>query len=174
MMHRAFWPCWLLASATTGIVGGFMLGHVLILGRLLDWMLAKDPALLAATYPAFARAAGREGLTIFYAICGLQVLAGLAFLAVALGGQRHRLGAAIAASAAALWPIVHYASGFGAVEAQVLRSVTPVAAEVAARFLAANLAVHLVHAALLLTGLVALLAIPLAETRPPSRQGARM
>ena len=165
MPQRLFWPCWLLASVTTALVAGFMLGHALILGRFLDWMLANDPRQLAATYPAFARSAGSGGLTAFYAICGFQVIAALALLAVALGAGRHRLAAGVAAIAAVLWPVVHYGSGFGAVEAVVLRSVTPVSADVAARFLAWNLPVHTAHAVTLLVGLVALLAMPLAAVR---------
>jgi hypothetical protein len=162
MTRRLFWPCWLLASVTTGLVAGFMLGHALILGRFLDWMLAGDPRLFAATYPAFARSGGGTGLMAFYAICGLQVVAVLVLLALSLSARRHRLGAGVAAITAVLWPVVHYASGFGAVEAVALRSLTPVAADVATRFLAWNTPVHTAHAALLLVGLVALLAMPVA------------
>lgn len=173
MTPRFFRPLWLLACVTTGLVAGFMLGHALILGRFLDWMLATDPRLLASTYPTFASSAGRGGLTLFYAICGLQVVAALALLAVALGARRHRLGAAVAALTAVLWPILHYASGFGGVEAVALRSTTPVAPEVASRFVAWNIPVHAGHAALLLVGLVALLAIPLSAQRPDRRATAR-
>ena len=170
MTLRLFWSCWLLASVTTGLVAGFMLGHALILGRFLDWMLASDPRLLASSYPTFASRAGRGGLTMFYAICGLQVIAALALLALALVGRRHRLAATIAALAAVLWPTVHYASGFGTLEAIVLRSPTPVAPEVAARFLAWNGPVHAIHATLLVVGLLALLAMRVtAGPRTPDR-----
>ena len=162
MTQRFFWPCWLLTSIASGLVAGFMLGHVLILGRFLDWMLATDPRVLAATYPAFARSAGSKGLTVFYAICGLQVVAALVLLGLSLGARRHRLGAGVAALTAVLWPVVHYASGFGAVEAVALRSVTPVSTDVTARFLAWNSPIHAFHAAVLLLGLAALLAIPVA------------
>jgi len=64
-----------------------MLGRALIPGRLLDWLLASDPRLLASTYPAFASSAGRSGLTIFYAICGLQVIGLLALLAMRAAGE---------------------------------------------------------------------------------------
>jgi hypothetical protein len=133
-MARLYWSCWVLASVTTGLVAGFMLGHARILGRFIDWMLATDPRLLASTYPVFASSAGRGGLTMFYAICGLQVIAAPTLLGLALGTRRHLRAATIAALAAVLWPIVHYASGFGALEAMVLRSTTPVPPEVAARF----------------------------------------
>jgi hypothetical protein len=159
MTQRLFWPCWLLASLTTGLVAGFMLGHALILGRFLEWMLVNDPRQLAASYPVFARSAGGVGLTAFYAICGLQVVAALALVALSLGARRHRLAAGIAAAAAIVWPLVHYGSGFGAVEAAVLRSATPVVPEVAARFRVLNLPVHAAHAVTLLVGLVALLAM---------------
>jgi len=172
--QRLFWPCWLLASVTTGLVAGFMLGHALILGRLLDWMLAGDPRLLAATYPTFARSAGSTGLTIFYAICGLQIVAVLILLGLASSARRHRLGAAVAASTAVLWPVVHYVSGFGAVEAITLRSVTPVSADVATRFLAWNAPVHMAHAALLLVGLVALLSMPVAAPRRDSTRDSEV
>jgi hypothetical protein len=169
MTRRVFWPCWLLASVTTGLVAGFMLGHALILGRFLEWMLVNDPRLLAATYPVFARSVEGKGLTVFYAICGLQVVAALALLALSLIARRHRLGAGVSAMTAVLWPVVHYASGFGAVEAVVLRGVAPVSADVAMSFLAWNTPVHSIHAALLLVGLAALLAIPLAAAgRDPS------
>ena len=169
-MSRLFGSCWVLASVTTGLVAGFMLGHALILGRFVDWMLASDRRLLASTYPVFASSAGRGGLTMFYAICGLQVIAALTLLGLALGTRRHRRAATIAALAAVLWPLVHYASGFGALEAVVLRSTTPVPPEVAARFLAWNAPVHAIHAALLLVGLLALLAMRLtAAPRTPDR-----
>jgi ABC-type multidrug transport system fused ATPase/permease subunit len=155
---RVFWSCWLVASVTTGLVAGFMLGYALILGRFLDWILATDPRLLASTYPTFAGSAGRGGLTVFYAVCGLQVVAALALLALALIGRRHRLGATIAALAAVLWPTVHYASGFGALEAVVLRSPTW------------NAPVHAIHAVLLVVGLLALLAMRItAGPRRPDR-----
>jgi glucan phosphoethanolaminetransferase (alkaline phosphatase superfamily) len=162
---RIFWPVWLLAAVTTGLVAGFMLGHALILGRFLDWMLMSDPRLLASTYPAFANSTGSTGLTLFYAICGLQVITALVLLALALGARRHRPGAAIAGLTAVLWPILHYVSGFGAVEAVALRSATPVTSDVAARFLAWNAPVHTIHAALLVVGLIALLAMPLTAVR---------
>jgi len=159
--QRLFWSCWLLASVTTGLVAGFMLGHALILGRFLEWMLATNPRQFAATYPTFASSVGVPGLWIFYAICGVQVVAALALLALSLGARRHRLAAGVAASAAVLWLMVHYGSGFGAVEAVVLRSTTPVSPEFADRFQALSTPVHLAHASLLLVGLGALLAIPL-------------
>ena len=146
-------------------MAGFMLGHALILGRFLDWMLASDPRLLASTYPVFARSAGRGGLDAFYAICGLQVLAAVVLLGLALMTRHHRVAATLAALAAVLWPTVHYASGFGAVEATVLRSSTAVAPEVVARFLAANASVHAIHTVLLVMGLVALLAMPFSDAR---------
>ena len=60
MVDRLFWPSWVVAAALAGIVTGFMLGHALILGRLLDWMLASaTPGLLAQTYPAFREGVGR-------------------------------------------------------------------------------------------------------------------
>ena len=160
-MQRLFWPCWLLASVTTGLVAGFMLGHALILGRFLDWMLATDARQFAAMYPTFARAAGARGLWVFYAICGIQVVAALALLALSVGARSHRLGAGIAASAAVLWIMVHYGSGFGAIEAVVLRSTT------------LNASVHLLHASILLVGLGALLAMPLVtgRSRDPSNVG---
>jgi hypothetical protein len=110
---------------------------------------------------------------VFYAICGLQVVAALALLALSLGARRHRLGAGVAAITAVLWPVVHYGSGFGAVEAVALRSVTPASSDVAASFQALNLPVHIAHAATLLVGLGALLAIPLAAARRDSAPRAR-
>lgn len=173
MTPRLYWPCWLLASVTTGLVAGFMLGHALILGRFLDWMLASDPRLLAETYAAFATSVGSRGLMVFYAICGLQILAVLVLLALSLGSRRHRLGAAVAALTAVLWPVVHYASGFGSIEAVALRSVTPMSRDAAASFLALNIPVHAAHVVTLLVGLVALLAMPLSAGRSDSPPRAR-
>jgi hypothetical protein len=171
MMLRLFWPCWLLASVTTGLVAGFMLGHALVLGRFLEWMLATDPGRLAAAYPAFARSVGAAGLSVFYAVCGVQVVAAVALLALSLGARRHRLAAGVAASAAVLWIAVHYTSGFGAVETLALRSTSAVSPDVTRRFLAMNTPVHLAHAAVLLIGLVALLALPLGRRQSVLRHG---
>ena len=75
MVDRLFWPSWFVAAALAGIVTGFMLGHALILVRLLDWMLASaTPGLLAQTYPAFREGVGRAGLDVYYVVGGLQVL----------------------------------------------------------------------------------------------------
>ena len=63
-----------------------------------------------------------------------------------------------------LWPTVHYASGFGALEAMVLRSTTPVSPEVASRSWRETRP-YAIHAVLLVVGLLALLAIGL----PPRR-----
>jgi hypothetical protein len=161
-----FWAAWLLATATTGIVAGFFLGHALLLGRFLDWMLASgNPALLPSTYPVFRASAGRVALDVYYAVAGLQVLAGLAFLAVALATRRQRAMAAIAALGSVGWPLVHYGSGFGAVEAAVLRSTVPAAPETVRTFLSVNLPIHMFHALALTLALVALLMVPVAILR---------
>ncbi len=163
MVTRLYWPTWVLAVATTGLVAGFMVSHALLLGRFLDWLLAPGPGVpFAATYPTFARAAGRSGLIIFYGLCGVQVAAALAFVAIAVGARRHRVAAVIAGVAAVLWPAVHYGSGFGAVEQAVLRSVGEIPGGLAARFVAWNAPIHALHAAILTTGLGALLSVPLS------------
>lgn len=163
MATRLYWPSWVLAVAMTGLVAGFMLSHAILLGRFLDWQLASGSGVpFAATYPAFARTAGRSGLTLFYGLCGAQVAAVLAFLVIAAGARRERLAAAIAGFAAILWPAVHYGSGFATVEQGVLRSVAEVPGGLAARYLAWNTPIHLVHVAILTAGLGALLAVPLS------------
>lgn len=170
MADRVFWPCWFVAVALAGVVAGFMLGHALILGRFLDWMLASAaPGLLAQTYPVFRGGAGRAGLDAYYAVGGLQVLSGLAFFAVALAARRHRGAAAVAAVCGAAWVIVHYASGFAALEARVLRSTTGAAREVTDRFLTWNGPIHWFHAVTLLAALGALLSVPLSALRARSR-----
>jgi hypothetical protein len=83
------------------------------------------------------------------------------------------LGAAVAALTAVLWPVVHYASGFGSIEAVALRSVTPMSRDAAASFLALNIPVHAAHVVTLLVGLVALLAMPLSAGRSDSPPRAR-
>jgi len=166
MLTRLYWPSWVLAVTTTGLVAGFMVSHALLLGRFLDWLLASGLGVpFASTYPAFARTAGRSGRAIFSGLCGVQVVAALAFLAVAVGARRHRLAAAIAGVAAVLWPAVHYGSGFGAVEQAALRSVGEITSELAARFVAWNAPIHVVHAAILTTGLGALLSVPLSAIK---------
>ncbi len=163
---RLYWTCWALAALLTGLVAGFMLGHALILAPFIDWLLsASSPGVFPRTYPVFRSAAGRTGLNAYYAVAGLQVLAALAFLLVALVRRRHRLAAAVAGAGGAGWVILHYASGFGALEAAVVRSTTDVPGEVARRFLIWNTLIHYVHAAALTLALGALLAVPLSERR---------
>jgi len=163
---RLFWPSWFVAAVLAGVVAGFMLGHALILGRFLDWMLASGtPGLLTQTYAVFRGGAGRAGLDAYYAVAGLQVLSGLAFLLVALGARRRRLAAAVAAVCGAAWVVVHYASGFGALEASVLRGTTEVTSEVRDRFVAWNAPIHFLHAATLLAALASLLSVPLSALR---------
>ena len=165
---RLYWTCWILATATTGLVAGFFLGHALLLGRFLDWLLASGRAgVLASTYPVFREGPGRGGLDVFYAIAGLQVLAGLAFAAVSMVQRRHPIIGLLVGAAAIGWPIVHYATGFAATEARVLRSATEASREVAAAFLAANGPVHVFHVVALGLAFLALLVVPLTA---PSRR----
>ena len=146
-----------------------MLGHALILGRLLQWMLATDPNMLAATYATFTGSVGAVGLSIFYAVCAVQILAMVALLGLSFVARCHRVGVGVATVAAVLWPVVHFGSGFGSVEAVVLRSRGPVSAELIARFQALNTPVHLAHAVLLLVGLSVLLTLPLIRSTSASR-----
>lgn len=172
-MTRLYWLLWALATATTGLLGGLFLGHALLLGRFLDWLLISGRAsTLAATYPLFREGPGRTGLEVFYAVAALQVLAGVAFGLVSLSNGRARWLGVLVGLGAIAWPIVHYASGFAAVESRVLRSATEAPPDAAIAFVAWNGTVHLIHVTTLFIALIALLAVPLVSARPqPS--GAR-
>jgi hypothetical protein len=163
--ERLYWPSWFLAALLTGVVAGFMLGHALILARFVDWMLLSGAPALSQAYPAFRATAGRPGLDAFYAVAGLQLVGTSAFLLVALMAGRHRTAALVAGVAGALWIAVHYASGFGALEARVVQSATDVPREVAGRFVGWNTPIHFFHAATLTVALGALLTVPLAALR---------
>ena len=167
-MRRLYWPCWAAAVAATGIVAGFMLGHALLLGPYVDWLLIAGRArVLADTYPVFARSAGRGWLAAYYAVAGLQVLAGVAFAVVSVSSRQRAGTGALIGVGAVLWPVVHYASGFGALEAQVLRSTVEAPRAVAETFVRWNGAVHGFHAATLGTVLALLLSVPLSARDKP-------
>lgn len=158
---RVYWPAWMLATATTGIVAGFFLAHALLFGRFLDWLLMSGRArVLSETYPVFRLGPGSPGLEMFYAIAGLQVIAGVTFAIVGLVSRRGVHIAILVGLASLSWPAVHYASGFGALEARVLRSTTEAPRHVAEMFVAYNTPVHIYHAAALVLALGALLAVP--------------
>jgi hypothetical protein len=161
-----YWTSWLLSTGLTGFVAGFMLGHALLLAPFLDWLLTvAPPGFFGQTYPRFRSADGQAGLRAFYMVAGLQVLAGMLFLLLALVRRRDRSAAAIAGAAGAGWVVVHYASGFGALEAQVVGSAAEPSAGVLARFVAWNRLIHYVHAVALTTALGALLSVPLSALR---------
>jgi hypothetical protein len=161
-----FWTCWLLTVLFTGLVAGLMLGHALILAPFLSWMLAiGPPGSFDHTYPVFRATAGALGLTMYYLLAGVQVAMALGFLVAAVATRRHRRAAAVAAAASVCWVIVHYASGFGAVEAQLWRSPAGGADGVARRFLAWNTPIHFLHAGILVVALLALLWVPLRSLR---------
>lgn len=164
MTERLYWPSWFLAAVLTGIVAGFMLGHALILARFVDWLLLAGAPTLSQAYPAFRATAGQTGLDAFYAVAGLQLVGTSAFLLVALMAGRHRTAALVAGVAGALWIAVHYASGFGALEASVVRA-ADVPREVVGRFVDWNTPIHFFHAATLTVALGALLTVPLAALR---------
>src|SRR2546426_5674450 len=86
--ERLYWPSWFLAALLTGIVAGFMLGHALILGRFLDWLLLSGAPALSQAYPSFRGSSGRSGLGAYYAVAGLQVVGTSAFLFVSLAARR--------------------------------------------------------------------------------------
>ena len=165
MTERLYWPSWFLAALLTGVVAGFMLGHALILARFIDWLLLSSPTAVGRAYPAFRATAGHTGLDAFYAVVGLQLAGTSAFLLVALMAGRHRTAALVAGVAGALWIAVHYASGFGALEARVVQSAADVPHEVVGRFVGWNTPIHFFHAATLTVALGALLTVPLAALR---------
>jgi hypothetical protein len=161
-----YWASWLLAVLFTGLVAGLMLGHALILAPFLSWMLATGPpGTLEHTYPVFRATAGAVGLTVYYLVAGVQVAMALGFLAAAVAMRRHRAAAAVAGAASVCWVIVHYASGFGAVEAQLWRTPPGGADDVARRFLAWNTPIHFLHAGILIVALLALLSVPFSLAR---------
>jgi hypothetical protein len=163
--ERLYWSSWFLAALLTGIVAGFMLGHALILARFLDWLLLAGTPALGQAYASFRGSAGRSGLDAYYAVAGLQVLGTSAFLLVAFAVRRHRAAALVAGVTGALWVAVHYASGFGALEASVVQSATSVPREVVDRFVGWNTPIHYFHAVTLTVALGALLSVPLASRR---------
>jgi hypothetical protein len=165
MTDRLYWPSWFFAALLTGIVGGFMLGHALILAQFLNWLLLSGVPALSAAYPAFRGSAGRSGLDAYYTVAGLQVIGTSAFLLVSLAARRHRTAALVAGVAGALWIALHYASGFGALEGSVLRSSGAVSQDVAGRFVDWNVPIHVAHAVILAVALGALLTVPLAALR---------
>ena len=165
MTARLYWPSWFLAALLTGIVAGFMLGHALLLAQFLNWLLVSGAPALSQAYPAFRGSAGRPGLDAYYVVAGLQVLGTTAFLLVSLAARRHRTAALVAGVAGALWIAMHYASGFGALEASVLRGAGPVDQAAAGRFIGWNVPIHVFHAVILAVALGALLSVPLAALR---------
>jgi hypothetical protein len=88
-----------------------------------------------------------------------------AFVLVALVARRQRTAALVAGVTGVLWIAVHYASGFGALEASVVRSATSPPREVVGRFVSWNTPIHLFHAVTLTVALGALLSVPLAAMR---------
>ena len=165
MIDRLYWPSWIFAAFLTGLVGGFMLGHALIMARFLDWLLLSGVPALSQAYPAFRGSAGRSALGAYYAVAGLQVIGTSVFLLLSIAARRHRVAALVAGVAGAMWIAVHYASGFGALEAGVLRGVGPVAPDTARRFVDWNVPIHCAHAVILAVALAALLTVPLAALR---------
>ena len=165
MTDRLYWPTWCLAALLTGIVAGFMLGHALILARFVDWLLLSETTALRQAYASFRGSAGRGGLNAYYVVAGLQVLGTSVFVLVALVARRQRTAALVAGVTGVLWIVVHYASGFGALEASVLRSATRIPRDVVGRFVSWNTPIHFFHAATLTVALGALLTVPLAALR---------
>lgn len=159
---RTYWALWWLSSATTAIAAGMLVGHVLLLGPYLSWMLsAGKERQLAETYPVFTLSAGGPGLSLYYGVFGLQTLAGLAFLAISIARRRHVLLAAVASLAGPLWEGIHYGSRFSGLERSVLRNVSELPRDIASGFVAWNVPIHVFYAAVLLVALGVLLSVPL-------------
>lgn len=165
MTDRLYWPIWSWAALLTGIVAGFMLGHALILAPFVDGLVSSGTPALSLAYPTFRGSAGRGGLDAYYTVAGLQVIGTSAFLVVSLAARRHRAAAVVAGVTGALWIAVHYASGFGALEASVVRTTREIPREVVGRFVAWNVPIHFFHALSLAVALGALLSVPLAALR---------
>ncbi|MFQ5829890.1 MAG: hypothetical protein ACE5JD_12145, partial [Candidatus Methylomirabilia bacterium] len=163
---RMYWSGWFFATAMTGAVTGFMLGHSLVLGPFLSWMLASGKGeLLSQTYPVFAVSSGRPGLYAFYIISGLQTIAALAFIVLSVMRRRKVLAATIAGLASPLWQAVHFVSGFSKLEGDVLRSVSAVSPELSEKFVAWNVPIHFFYTATLVLALLILLSLPFSELK---------
>ena len=83
-------------------------------------LASGPPGLLAHTYPVFRATAGAPGLTAYYLLAGVQVVAALVFLVTAVAARRHRAPAVVAGAASLCWVVVHYASGFGAASSPIV------------------------------------------------------
>src|SRR5688500_6222063 len=167
LRDRLYWTSWLAAVVFTALVTGLMLGHALILAPFLSWMLAVGPpGAFGQTYPVFRITAGTAGLTAYYLLAGAQVATALGFVVAAVAMRRARAAAAVTGAASLCWVAAHYASGFGAVEAQLWRNPAGGAEDdVVRRFLAWNTPIHFLHAGLLTIALLALLGVPLQALR---------
>ncbi len=164
--------CWVVAASTTGIVAGFMVSHALLLGRYLDWLLMSGRAqAVVDTYAVFTSNPGHGGLVAYYALSGLQVVAGVAFAVVSVIVGQHVLEGVLVGVASVLWPTVHYVSGFATLEARVLHAARVPSPDVVARFVRWNVPIHGAHAAMLLIALGTLLSVRLSAHRS-SRGGS--
>ena len=160
---NGYWVCWFLATLTTGVLAGFLVGHCLILGRFFSWMVASGrQPLLSETYAVFREEQGVQG---YVALLVLQTLATILFLVAALV-KRSGVGiATVAALASPLWYAVHFGSGFALVERTVVGSLQPVPPTIGSRFVSLNLPVHLFAAVLIVAALSLLLTLPLVAMR---------
>src|SRR5262245_54633515 len=168
MTDRLYWPSWFIAALLTGIVGGFMLGHALILAQFLNWLLLSGVRDLREAYPTFRGSAGHAGLDAYYAVAGLQVIGTSAFLLVSLAARQHRTTTLVAGVAGVTWIAIHYTSDFGTLEATALGSAGPISRDVAGRFAGWNVPIHVLHATVLTMALGTLLSVPLTALRRKS------
>jgi hypothetical protein len=146
---------WLVTVLLTGTAAGAMVGHTLLLGRFLNWLLVrKGPEAFRETYPAFIRE--RSPQVFFDNLFTLTIVVTTAFNAyLYLSG---RLAALSLLAAGLQWAFVaaFFGTGFAKVEAELFKkgNTSP---ELVGRFVARNLPLCALSSILLLASFACLL-----------------
>ncbi|MEM7728480.1 MAG: hypothetical protein AAF311_04315 [Pseudomonadota bacterium] len=158
---------WRAVGFVTAILSGYLIGHVIVLARYFDWLIANGYAsMLEDTYAVF-RVEG-DPVTPYIGSFFIQFLLAIALLITGLR-QRKRFGAhklAMAACAVLALPLTMFVftvSGFHHVEHHVMAA-TDLSESTLETWLAMNVPLHVLSAALYVAA-----AMMIVFTEPPRR-----
>jgi hypothetical protein len=160
ILDRLYWPTWVINTALTGILAGFMISHSIMFGQFLSWFVASGKSdLLHQTYTVFR---GETPWNNIYDIpLLLQLIVGLVFVGISLGLRRRSLFA-VAAGAATVWvSILFLAFRVGVAEDAVLSGSAD--GGMAQYFLRINIPLHSTFAVIYSASFLVLLTFPILK-----------
>ncbi len=159
IINKLFWLFWFTTTIFAGILAGFMISHILILGRFFNWYIESGNVdLLHATYAVYRETNALERL-LYNSFLLLQLGSGIIWTVLAFYLKRERIVALIAGLATVWVSILFIGTGIGDAEDAVLSGTAD--ASLTQLYVTLNIPIHTTFAIIYTVSFVLLLYVAL-------------